>query len=89
MIFRSCPRASCPGVAEDFLGPLIVAHDDMIFVDGDDGVGGAVQDAGVNFLFLAQLLKLAEQCLQKRGAGAGDEVGRVLAEENSGSPAGQ
>ncbi len=63
-----------PGEAEHLLGALVVADDEVVFVDGDDGVGGAVDDAGVDLLLLAQLLELADQVFQKAGGGAGDQV---------------
>ena len=53
---------------------MIVADDEVVFADGDDGVGGAADDAGVDFLLLAQFLELADQTPQKAGDGAGNEL---------------
>ena len=88
MSFRSWPRASAAGVAEHLLGALVVADDHVVFVDGDEGVGGAHDDAGVDFLLLAQLLELADQGFQETGGGAGDEVVRLFRGE-VGHPGGE
>ena len=77
-----------PGVAEHLLGAPVVTDDHVVFVDGDDGVGGAVDDAGVDFLLLAQFLELADQSVQEMGGGTGDEAVQLL-RRKIGEPGGQ
>ena len=67
-----------PGEAEHLLRAEVVTDDDVVLVDGDNGVGGAVDDAGVDFLLLAQLLELAHQPVQETGDGTGDEIVHLL-----------
>jgi hypothetical protein len=64
-----------PGVTEDLFCPQVVTYDQVIFIDGDNGVGAAEEDAGVDLVLLPEFLKLTEHSFQKRGAGTGDEAG--------------
>src|SRR5208337_4134636 len=86
--FQVLAQGLVPAVTEHVLGPPVVADDDMVFVDGNDGVGGAVDDAGVDFLLLLQILELADQPLQEVGEGAGNEPAQPLRGE-IGQPGGE
>ena len=70
-----------PGVAEHPLRFLVEADDHVVFVDGDQGVGGAIDDPGVDLLLLAQFLELAGQVPQEGGGGAGHQVGQAVREK--------
>ena len=86
--FQVLAQGFGPGIAEHRLGAPVVADDHVLLVDGDEGVGGAHDDAGVDLLLLAQLLELAHQGFQETGGGTGDEVARLFRGE-AGYPIGE
>ena len=85
--FQVLAQGFVAGVAEHRLGAPVVADDDVVFVDGDEGVGGAHDDAGVDLLLLAQLLELADQGFQEAGGGAGERDCPPFPGEKSAIPA--
>ena len=76
------------GVPEHLLRPAVVTDNHVVGIDGDEGIGGVHDDAGVDFLLLTQLLELAHQGFQEAGGGAGHEVIQPL-RGKVGHPGGQ
>ena len=76
--FQILAQGFLPGIAEHALRFLVETDDHVVFIDGDQGVGGAIDDPGVDLLLLAQFLKLAGQLLQEGGGGTGHQIGQAV-----------
>ena len=59
--FQVLAQGFLPGIAENVFGPPVIAHDDMILVDGDNGIRGGVNNAAVDFLVFEEAGQLAQK----------------------------